>query len=469
MSDRIKGLRQRKKELTDEANTLAIKEQDGTISADELKRLDALTAQGDGSGDPTKMGELERLNGQIVREEYLMDQRRSMEPASNPSADTPQEASDRQQPQPKAKAFATLGDQMLAVARAAGPGAVRDPRLVYTSGLGGAQAATGASEGIAADGGFLVQTDFQTELLQNLYDMGEIASRIRKIPVGANSNGIRMNGVDETSRANGSRWGGIQAFWTGEAQQKTASAPKFRQIKMELDKLTGLCYATDELLQDGVALEAWLTQAFTDEFTFKVEDSVINGTGAGMPLGILNSGAVITVPKETNQAAATITAGNVLAMWARLPARSQKDAVWLANVDTSPQLSNLYTVIKNVAGTENVGGVALSPWYTSGITYTAPGFQGSQYAMLQGKPIIPCEYCATLGTPGDLILTDLGQYLAIDKGPAQSASSIHVRFIFDETVFRFVYRFNGQPLWRLPLTPYKGANSLSPYIVLATR
>lgn len=457
MSDRIKALRQRKADIVSVVDALSDKRAKGEVLTDEeLGRLKAIT---------DKDGQLDQVNDHIALEERMMDERRSMTPIDNVNGDTREEAAARRQPEPvKAKPFASLGEQMLAVARAAGPGATRDPRLVYTAGMGGAQAATGLSEGIAADGGFLVQTDFQTELLQNVYDMGEIAKRIRMIPVGANSNGITFNGVDETSRANGSRWGGVQAFWTGEAQQKTASQPSFRRIKMELDKLTGLCYATDELLQDSVALEAWLRQAFTDEFTFKVEDAVINGTGAGMPLGILNSGAVITVNKVTSQAAATINAANILAMWARLPARSQRDAVWLVNVDTAPQLGTIYTPITNVAGTENVGGIA-----SVGVVYTPPGVNGNQFAMLMGRPVIPCEYCATLGTAGDIILADLGQYLGIDKGGVQAASTIFVRFIFDETTFRFVYRFNGMPLWRSPMTPYRGTNTLAPFIVLQTR
>lgn len=448
----VKALRQKRADLVQEAQKIfetATAESRG-LTAEETKRDDAIGA------------ELDALNDQVSRIERQMDRQRNAAVAGDANQDADGIAAADGKRGDAKPTFKSLGEQLMAVARAGHPDhRSMDPRLVVAPSL---SAATGMSEGIAADGGFLVQSDFASELLQNLYTVGEIAQRVRKIPIGPNSNGIKMNGVDETSRVNGSRWGGIQAFWTGEAQQKTASTPKFRRIAMELDKLTGLCYATDELLQDSMALEAWLRQAFDDEFTFKVEDAIVNGTGAGMPLGILNSGAVITVNKEGSQAAATITANNILAMWARLPARSRKNAVWLVNVDTEPQLGQLYTVIKNVAGTENVGGIA-----SVGVSYTPAGYNGNEYATLMGRPVIPCEYCATLGTAGDLILADLTQYLAIDKGPSQFGSSIHVRFIYDETVFRFVYRFNGQPIWRTAMTPYKGTNTQSPFIVLQTR
>ncbi|SER57864.1 phage major capsid protein [Rhizobium sp. NFR03] len=441
----IKVLRQKRADLVKEAQSafdLAASENRG-LTDQEATRDDAISA------------ELTALDDQIVRAERQMERQRSVGSVIDPN-----ENADRNNAQGREGArFSSLGEQMLAIAGAANPDrrGNADPRLIFAG-------PTGMSEGVAADGGFLVQTDFSNELLQNTYEGGEIASRVRRIPIGPNSNGIHMNGVDETSRANGSRWGGIQSFWTAEAGLKRDSTPKFRRIKMELDKLTGLCYATDELLQDSTALESWLRQAFADEFLFKIEDAIINGTGAGMPLGFLNGGSMITVPKEAGQLAGTIVAENILKMWARMPARSRKNAVWVINQDVEPQLYQFVIKVKNAAGTENVGGIA-----APAIMFTPPGANGSQYATLMGRPIIPVEYAATLGTAGDIMLVDLSQYLAIDKGPTQFASSIHVRFIYDETCFRFVYRFNGQPIWSNPMTPYKGTATQSPFITLETR
>ncbi|QXZ79656.1 phage major capsid protein [Rhizobium sp. L51/94] len=444
----IKAFRQRRADLVREAQAIF------DIAASENRNLTAAEA----TRDDSISAELTEIDANIERAERQMDRQRAV---GNAGEDGNQHADRSGSARDGNARFSSLGEQMLAVVRAGHPDhRVMDPRLMVAPSAG----PTGMSEGIAADGGFLVQTDFANDLLQNTYEGGEIASRIMRIPIGANSNGISMNGVDETSRANGSRWGGVQAFWTGEAQLKLASRPKFRRIRMDLDKLTGLCYATDELLQDSTALAAWLYQAFSDEFLFKIEDAIVNGSGAGMPLGFLNSGAVITVPKETNQVSATIVAENIFNMWARMPARSRKNAVWIVNQDVEPQLYQFNVKIKNVAGTENVGGIAAPQ-----IMFTPAGQGGNQYATLMGRPIIPVEYAATLGTAGDIMLVDLTQYLAIDKGPMEAASSIHVRFIYDETCFRFVYRFNGQPIWSVPMTPYKGTKTQSPFIALQTR
>jgi HK97 family phage major capsid protein len=313
--------------------------------------------------------------------------------------------------------------------------------------------ATGLGEGIPSDGGFLVQQDFSSELLKRTYEMGALTSRIRRIPVSATANGLKINAIDETSRAS-TRWGGILGYWLAEAGTKTASKPKFRQIALDLKKVIGLCYATDELLQDTTALESVIREGFAEEIEFQVEDKIYNGLGAGVPLGIMASPCLVSVTKETGQAADTIVSENIVKMWSRMWARSRANAVWFINQDCEPQL-NLMSIAVGTGGLP---------------TYLPPGgLSTSPYASLMGRPVIPVEYAATVGDQGDIMLADMSQYVGIDKGGTQTASSIHVNFVYDETVFRFVYRFDGQPSWNSALTPYKGTNTLSPFVVLDER
>jgi hypothetical protein len=44
-----------------------------------------------------------------------------------------------------------------------------------------------------------------------------------------------------------------------------------------------------------------------------------------------------------------------------------------------------------------------------------------------------------------------------------------VRFINDEMCYRLTWRLDGQPIWNKPLTPFKGTNTTSPFVALATR
>lgn len=344
--------------------------------------------------------------------------------------------------------FSGLGDYLQAVAKSSAPGAYVDPRLLNP------QAAAGANEMVPSEGGYLVGTQQSNELLQITRETGLLVSRVRHIPIGAGFNSIKLPQINETSRADGSRFGGVQVFWTGEGEEKTASKPNFRGEALYLEKLTGLFYATDELLQDAVALESIARQAFASEFGFKLDDAIVRGTGAGMPMGILNSPARIAVAKESGQPAATIVAENIINMWSRLNAPSYNRAIWAVNPAILPQLMTMSIAV-------GVGGVPV--WMPAG------GLAGAPNMTLMGRPLIPVEQASALGTEGDIILFDPEEYIMIDKGGMQEASSIHVRFVYDETCFRWVLRTNGQPAWSTALTPANGSVTTSPFVTLATR
>ncbi len=352
-------------------------------------------------------------------------------------------------PQENKEKFKSLGEMLVAVRHASVPGMGIDPRLFRS-------AASGLGESVPSDGGFLVQQDFSNELLTQLFATGILASKCRRIQISGNANSMKINGVDETSRA-ASRSGGIIAYWKDEAAEKTASKPKFRQIELNLHKLIGLCYATDELLADAVALEGFIRQAFIAEFGFQLDDAIINGLGAGQPLGILAGGGTVSVPKETGQKKETIVAENIMKMRSRLFASSRANAVWLINQNCEPQLHSMSLAV-------GTGGV---PVYMP-----AGGLSGLPYDTLYGRPVIPIEQCPTLGTVGDIILADFQNgYILGEKGGIQSDMSIHVKFTADESVFRFVMRVDGQPIRASVLTPYKGGADYTQghFITLATR
>jgi len=355
---------------------------------------------------------------------------------------------------PDSKRFASFGEMLLAVRRAE-IDRVIDPRLRSANDFTPQAAASGASEGLPSAGGFLVEQQTMAGLWEKAYDNAPILGRISTVPIGQPFNGVKINGIDETSRADGSRFGGVRGYWAAEADTVTATKPAFRQVSLDLKKLMALYYATDELLADAVALEAVVSRVIPLEMQFKLENAIINGTGAGQPLGITNSGAVVTVNKETGQAATTITYNNIVNMWARCWAPSMASSVWLVNQDILPQLTTMSLSI----------GTAGYPVYLP-----QGGANASPYGMLTGRPVIPVEYCATLGTEGDIILADLSQYQGIEKGGLQQASSMHVRFIYGEMTYRFTFRFDGQPMWNSALTPYSGSsNTLSPFITLQSR
>lgn len=338
--------------------------------------------------------------------------------------------------------------------KAAGMGAnpesmgLPDKRLHYC------KAPTGMSAGLGADGGFTVPPQFSTEIWDRMRLDGEaLLPKTDNYTVEGESLTFPANA--ETDRTAGNRYGGVRGYWIAEAAKITESKPTFRQIKIEPKQLAVLVYATDKLLtRSPVALEQYIQRAASAEITFMTSDGIINGDGAGKPLGILSSGCKVEVAKEVGQAAATIEFENITKMWARLHPSSRANAVWYINVDVEPELDNI-TLDAGTAG---------HPAY-----FPPGGLADAQYGRLKGRPVVPIEFCQTLGTAGDIILADLGAYLSGTVGSVDSAMSIHLRFDYMETAFRFSFAVDGQPWLVSAITPFKGSNTLTPFVTLAAR
>lgn len=314
-------------------------------------------------------------------------------------------------------------------------------------------AATGANQNSGADGGYLVPPEFSTAIWDGLNTgVGSLLPMTDTYTITGES--LTLNANAETSRATGSRYGGIQGYWIAEADQMTASRPKLRQVKLEPQQLAVLVYATDKLLANAPAMTQYLSKAATEEINFLVSDSIIEGNGAGKPLGIINAACTVSVSKETGQSASTIVKNNIDKMWSRLNPKSQGNAVWFINIDCQPQLDNLSMVV-------GTGGVPV---------YLPPGgLSDSPLGRLKGRPVIPLEYCSTVGTVGDIILADLKAYASGTQGTLETASSMHLRFDYNETAFRFVFAVCGQPWLAAAMTPFKGSATVSPFVTLATR
>jgi len=258
--------------------------------------------------------------------------------------------------------------------------------------------------------------------------------------------------VDELSRKKGMRHGGAAVYTTSELDEFTQTKPALRLNTIEPQKLTGLFFASDEMLLDALFLGAEMRKVFSEAYAFKCQDQVINGAGTGEALGIINAGCTIAVPKESGQAAETLLTKNLSRMWAAYHGSTQ-DAIWLINRNVANQLDELIVL----AGT---GGT------TPGIVHYAPGGM-----FVKGMPVIEIEQCETLGTVGDIVLADFSQYIIANKGDMMEAVSVDVQFVFAQTIFRFIYYFDGQPRFAEPITPYKGVSGakVSPFVVLETR
>lgn len=323
----------------------------------------------------------------------------------------------------------------------------RDPRLTYFAGT-----PSGASERNPMDGGWLLNNEFTTNILDLAYSEMNLANMCSSLDIGEGKNGLTTILIDETSRARGSRWGGVRAYWASEADSYTGSKPKFRSDEMKLQKILALMYLTDELFEDVTAMESVANKAVPAEFAYEVDDKVYDGTGAGVPFGILRSGALVSVARESGQLK-TFVSANATKMFAALHPRSLSKSVWLMNQEVWGQILQL-----------SLGGTSWPGFIPPGMLKDAP------FGALLGRPIKVMEQAKALGTVGDIMLVDPTMYQIIKKkNGLRQDSSIHVRFLYGEQTLRWTLRINGKPIWSSALTPANGTQTLSPYVALETR
>lgn len=335
--------------------------------------------------------------------------------------------------------FKAMGEFALAVHKASAPGGSIDARLQTKA------PTTFASEGAGGSGGFMVPQEWSDQLWDVVLGEESLLSRTNQIPTSRNSLSLPVS--ESTPWGNG----GVQAYWADEGDQITQSRPQFEHRNLRLHKLAALVPASDELLDDATALDAFVGREAARAIRYKADDAIVNGDGVGKPLGVLHSDALVTVTEEVSQAADTLVGENVVKMYARMPAPNVNNAVWLINQDVLPQL--------------------LSMTLGDQLVYMPPnGIGDAPFGTLLGRPVILSQHANGLGNEGDILFVDFSQYLALIKADGmQSSSSIHLWFDYDVTAFRFTFRLAGQPWLSSPITPDNGSDTLSPFVTLAER
>jgi HK97 family phage major capsid protein len=303
---------------------------------------------------------------------------------------------------------------------------------------------------VPSDGGFLIPEVMRSELLRVSLETAIVRSRARTIPM--DSLLVPFPMIDSTSNAS-NVYGGLTAYWTDEGAGLTQSSAKFGRVLLQAKKLTAYSEVPNELFQDSlISLEAFIKQAFPEALAWFEDIAFIRGTGVGEPQGFFNSPAIVSVAKETGQTAATIVWENIVKMFSRMLPTSISRAVWIAHIDTFPQLATMALSV-------GTGGVPV--WLTNGAD-SAP-------MSILGRPVIFTEKAATTGTVGDLSFVDLGYYLIGDRQVMHSEASPHYKFANDQTAIRFIERVDGRPWLQSAITPNQGSNTLSPFVQIATR
>jgi HK97 family phage major capsid protein len=302
----------------------------------------------------------------------------------------------------------------------------------------------------------LVPPAFIAGILDAALDEEVIRPNATVIPM--SSNELDTAGFDFQDGTSGKR-GGLLLTWGPEAGTLNEQQGKTRKVSFKAIKANILCRVSSELTEDVPAFDRQLSVAMTRAVASGLDGAFLSGTGAGLPLGILNSPALITVAKESGQAAATLFLQNLAKMLAKLTPASYKRSTWLVHPTVLPSLLQLTVVVQNVAGTENVGG-----------GLAAAVVQGADGQLrIYGRPAAVTDACSVFSSAGDVVLADLTQYAIGMRRDARVEVSSDRYFETDEIGFKLTLRLDGQPLASAATKLRDGTNTVSPFIALGAR
>jgi len=304
------------------------------------------------------------------------------------------------------------------------------------------------SEGVGSEGGFLLPAEYEKRVLDaNLED--EIV-RPRAMVYGlrkGRGNSLTIPATADTDHSS-FEVAGIVSYWGTEGGTKTESQPTLRQVEMKINELYCYSETSDILLEDSfIPISDLVGKLFHQNLKWRFDNAFLNGTGGGMPKGILQSNACGEQSAESGQDSSTIVYENLCGMLGKLMPGSFKNSVWLAEISTIPQLLQMHL---------KVG--------TAGVYFPVLTGAAGKFNMLY-RPVIFTEHLPALGSAGCLLLADFSQYLIVLKEGLRLETSRDFKFRQNQTVFRMVARLDGQTATNSSLT-LKSGTIVYPFVKL---
>lgn len=340
-------------------------------------------------------------------------------------------------------AFATLGEFGRAVAAGG-----TDSRLIRVHNAG-------MTEGVGTNGGYLVPPQYIAEILDAALTEEIVRPRAIVLPMqGKQLNAAGFDFQDGTSGASA----GLTLRWGAEATSLAEQTGKTREVTLNAHKGSIYVRVSNETADDAPAFDRQLRAATIGAVAQGLDYAWYQGTGVGQPLGIVAAPGTITVSKESGQAANTILLQNLAKMLARLRPGSYRRAVWMVHQTALPLLYQMAIVIKNMAGTETVGGGS-----------AAVTIDGEGNLRIFGRPVIVSDACSALSSAGDIALCDWTGYLIGQRMDAAIVRDDSRHFDTDEVAFRMILRMGGQPMNSTAVKLRNGTDTVSHFVILEAR
>lgn len=197
---------------------------------------------------------------------------------------------------------------------------------------------------------------------------------------------LHIPSADDVSHAS-TLLGGMSFTWGDEGALAAESSGKYLDIALNAGKLSGYSIASNELVADS-AFETWIRRAWPLAAGWAEDDKFVNGSGAGEPLGVVNSPCAIGVTRTTTS---KVLFADIPAMLTRLLPQSFPRCVWLCGTDVLAQLLGDFLQ------------VGTTP--TAAVTAPTGWLQGDEVSgwRLLNRPLYVTEHSPALGSTGDVI------------------------------------------------------------------
>jgi len=265
----------------------------------------------------------------------------------------------------------------------------------------------------------LVPPEFRAELQQLPYDQPSVFDRVTVVP---SSTGLVTWPALVQTAAN--EFGGVAFQWLGEGAEKPETEPEFEQKEIATHELSGYTEISERLLaRSSINLETLLASLFRGAMVYTIDNAILQGSGTGQPLGIINTTGI------------------------NLVTRAAAEAVGYAD------LVNLKHAVKAV----HRGGATfcLEDSVETGLelltdTQGRPLFNASvangPYDRLTGYPYIVGTNNPALGYVGDIVYGNLRHYVLVMEEDITLARSEHVKFRENKIAFKVFTVVGGRLL-----------------------
>lgn len=257
------------------------------------------------------------------------------------------------------------------------------------------------SEGTDSAGGFLVPEDYQAELIKKIATNATIRSRAR---VGTTSRDIakwpKLHYTTDDKYTSG-----VRITWTGEAPTSSTvhrvTEPVYGLYSIPIHTCMASLPMYNDLIEDAAFdVVGMSSELLAEAFTLGENDTFINGSGIGRPMGILTQVDGDGPASVVSGTAATLLADGVIDLAYALPAQYEANAIWLMAKATEKVIRKLKDTTNNYL------------WPVIG--------QGGNFAPapkeLLGFPTLRDEFMPAIAANAyPILFGDLRGYLVLDR------------------------------------------------------